>query len=89
MSRTITFVRKTETMMTGVEPCEGFTMEGIVAAFQTGNATARYNDSDGVYEIVYCKKGGGSMDEVVMGTFKEYEPTARDVEDENFVLDPE
>jgi hypothetical protein len=89
MSRTITFIRKTETMMQYVEPCEGFTLEGIVAALNTGNATARYSESEGVYEIVYCKKGGGTMDEVVMGTFKEYEPTAAAVEDELFVLLPE
>lgn len=89
MSRSITFIRKSEVMMQYVEPCEGFTMEGIVAALNTGNATARYNDSSGVYEIVYCKKGGGTMDEVVMGTFKEYEYTAAAVEETDFTLDPE
>lgn len=89
MARTIHFVRKTEMMMQYVEPCEGFTLEGIVAALTTGNAGPRFNQSDGVYEIVYCKPGGGTMDEVVMGTFKEYEPTADPVEDGNFQLLPE
>lgn len=89
MPRTIHFVRKTEMMMQGVEPVEGFTLEGIVAALTTGNAGVRYSNSDGVYEIVYSKAGGGSMDEVVMGTFKEYEPTADPVEDNAFQLLPE
>jgi hypothetical protein len=79
---TISFVRKSERILTWVEPREGFTLEQVVAALNAGEAEI---DGDGVHDVgVIVRKS----DRFMIAEFQECQTTAGPDVDEGFAVQP-